>query len=442
MAHGSSRFCDGITRRDMIQAGLAGTIGLSLPELLRLRAQSARAADGAAGAQRDTAVIYVEMAGGPTQHETYDPKPAAPQEYRGPYRPIESSVAGVRLSQLMVEQARIMDKLAVIRSVHHNTGSHRSGSHLVQTGYYLQDRQNRENEMPCIGSATARVRGANAFGVPAYVAVPREMRYGGAGWLGEGFNPFETVRSADRDNFRVPNLSLIRGLTPERLQDRRKLLKGFDQTRRIIDNRGTAEAVDQFTRSAFELVAGERARKAFDIDAEDDALRDRYGRNSTGQNLLLSRRLVEHGVTFVTVRVGGWDDHRQIEQQLKRNAPAFDRGVAALVEDLHERGLAKTVMVVCMGEFGRTPRVNRRAGRDHWGRLMSVMLAGGGLPGGTVVGSSDRKGAVPVESPYRPESVLAMLYRHLGIDPKSTFVDPSGRPRYLLEHTELIEELV
>ncbi len=439
MSRISHEFCDGITRRGMIQAGLAGTIGLTLSDLLRLRAESAERGVE----RRDTAIIYLELAGGPTQHETYDPKPGAPQEYRGPFQPISTNVNGVQLSQLMVEQAKVMDKLAIIRSIHHDSGSHGTSSHLTQTGYYLRDRQNRDNEMPCIGSITSRLRGSNAEGLPPFVSIPRTMRYGRAAWMGKGYNSFETVRSADASNFEVPNLTLLRGLTAERLEDRRALLAGFDATRRTIDNHGVSESIDQFTRTAFEMVTGDASRNAFDLSQENDKTRDRYGLSATGQNVLLARRLVEHGVTYVTVRpTGSWDDHRDIAGRMNDKGPAYDRAVAALVADLHERGLDKKVMVVAMGEFGRTPRVNRSAGRDHWGRVMSVLMAGGGLRTGQVVGSSDATGSVPKERPYRPENVLAVMYRHLGIDPLLTFADPAGRPRYILEERGLISEVV
>ncbi len=441
MSAKSYSFCDGISRRSVIQAGLAGTIGLSLPELLRLRTQAADRAEQTA----ETAVIYLEMAGGPTQHETYDPKPKAPVEYRGPLDPINTNVPGIQLSQLMVEQAKIMDKLAVIRSIHHDSGSHGTSSHLTQTGYYLRDRQNRDNEMPCIGSITSRMRGANQPGMPGFVSIPTSMRFGRSAWLGKGYNPFTTGRNADDKNFQVPNLTLLTGLTTERMHDRRALLSGFNATRRTLDNHGVADAIDQFTHDAFEMVTGDAAREAFDVQQEDAKMRERYGMNSIGQNVLLARRLVERGVTFVTVRansLGSWDDHGKIADQMRRKGPAFDRSVGALVSDLHERGLDKKTIVVCMGEFGRTPRVNKNAGRDHWGQVMSVLLAGGGLKTGQVVGSSDAKGAVPKDRPYRPENVLAILYRHLGIDPSVTFNDQSGRPRYLLEDRELITELI
>lgn len=443
MSATTSTFCDGISRRNVIRAGLAGTIGLSLPDVLRLQAESAQQGPPTRGhrPQVGPAVIYIEMAGGPTQHETYDPKPNAPQEYRGPLSAVATAVPGVQFSQYMVEQAKIADKLAVIRSIHHDSSSHGTSSHLTQTGYYLRDRQSRDNDMPCFGSIASRVRGPHKPNMPAFVSLPREMRFGRAAWLGKGYNAFVTGRDAHRSNFEVPNLTLMRGLTSQRLYDRRKLLAGFDATRRLVDNEGVATAIDDFTHQAFDMVTGDAAREAFDIEREDPRTRDRYGMNATGQNVLLARRLVERGVTVATVRTGSWDDHGRIADRMKSKGPSFDRALAALISDLYQRGLEKKVLLVAMGEFGRTPKVNGGAGRDHWGPVMSVMLAGGGLPVGQVIGASDSKGAVPKERPYRPEDVLMTIYRHLGIDPALTFPDNSGRPRYVLERRHPIVEL-
>lgn len=441
----SREFCDGVSRRGLIQAGLGGLAGLSLADLLRLQAATIEEKGQPTEQIRDTAVIYLELAGGPTQHETYDPKPKAPAEYRGPLSAIPTVLPGVSFCELMPEQAAIADRLAIIRSMHHDSGSHGTSSHMTQTGYYLNDRQNRNNEMPCIGSYTAKMRGANSSGVPPFVSIPTSMRFGQASWLGKGFNPFETARNADDSRFEVPNLTLLSGLDSHRLADRRRLLSGFDASRRIMDNHGIADATDDFTRQAFEMVTGDAARSAFAISEESDATRERYGRNSIGQNVLLAKRLVERGVTFVTVRastLGSWDDHNGVEARMKAKGPAYDQAVAALVRDLYESGFEQKVMVVAMGEFGRTPRVNRNAGRDHWGRVMSVMMSGGGLKVGQVIGASDSNGGTPVELPYRPENVLAILYRHLGIDPSLTFSDNAGRPRYILERRELIAELV
>ncbi len=430
--------CDRISRRSLLRVGALGIGGLTLPNLLADRARAARA-----GRPRPhRSVIFVELAGGPTHFETYDPKPNAPSEYRGPFNAINSALPGVQFSELMVQQARIAEKLAVVRSVHHNSSSHSTSSHLTQTGYYLRDRQNRNNEMPCVGSVTARLIGARSEGIPAYVGLQRTMRYGNAAYLGKAFNPFVVSGDPNRKNFKVDNLALVRGLDADRVSDRRYLLDQIGQQRRVLDLNGVSEAIGKFSVEAFDVVTSGKAQAAFSIDAEADDVRDRYGRNRTGQEFLLARRLIEAGVSFVSVRVGSWDDHTQIDRRMKSKGPDYDQALAALVSDLHERGMDRDVLVVAMGEFGRTPKVNKNAGRDHWGRVMSVLLAGGGLAVGQVVGASNPKGEVPHDAPYRPENVLAMIYRHLGVDPGQTFEDLSGRPRYLLEERALITELI
>jgi hypothetical protein len=384
------------------------------------------------------------MAGGPTQFETYDPKPDSPIEFRGEFGIVRTNIPGVIFSELMVEQAKLMDKLSIVRSIHHQSNSHDPSSHLSQTGYYKRGPKGGSSSadiMPCFGSIAAKVLGAHTDGLPAYVSIPKIMRNGRASYLGKSYNPFETVGDPNKPDFQVQNLSLVGGLNGNRLEDRRSLLTALDRHRRLFDLQGSATALDDFTRQAFDLVTGEQARVAFDIQAEDNRLRDTYGRNTTGQSLLLARRLVEAGVTCVTVRVAGWDDHSKLARGLKQRGPAYDQGIAALVSDLYERGLEQDVLVVAMGEFGRTPRYNRNGGRDHWGSLMSVLLAGGGLKPG-IVGASNSKGEVPTAAAYRPENVLAMIYRHLGIDTQLPFNDLAGRPRYVLEERGLITELL
>ncbi len=430
--------CDEIPRRLFLKAGALGLGGLTLPQLVRTRAEAAQNGEGV----RNTSVIYLELAGGPSQFETYDPKPEAPAEIRGPLGFVRTNVPGVWFSELMSQQAKVMDRLAIVRSISHERNSHDPSSHLVQTGYYKSGPKGGPNEFPCIGSITAKVRGPNRTGVPAYVAIPKTMRNGAAAYLGNAYDPFQVGSNPNDSDFRVKNLSLTSGLDARRLEDRRALLASMDAARRVIDNHGVADALDRFTRQAFDLVTGERAQQAFDIDREQPRIRDRYGRTTVGQGMLLARRLVEAGVTLVTVRVVGWDDHQRIEDRMRKKGPAYDQAVAALVTDLYDRGLDRDVLVVAIGEFGRTPRVNRDAGRDHWGKVMSVLFSGGGLRMGQVVGASDRNGEAPIEAPYRPENVLATVYRHLGIDPALTFNDHTGRPRYLLERREIINELI
>lgn len=427
--------CDGLTRRSWLKVGLLGLGGMSLADLLR--EQAARGAG-----RSNKAVIFVELAGGPTHFETYDPKPDAPEEYRGPLGTIATKLPGVQFSELMEKQAAIADQLAVIRSIAHTSSSHGTSAHLTQTGYYLSNPQKRENDMPCAGAVAARDRGPNAPGMPAFVSIPQPMRFGGPAYLGKQFAAFATGADPVAPDFTVNNLSPAAGIDLARLNDRRGLLAALDEHKRVVDPDGVAASVDQFGREATEMVTNGRARKAFDIAAEPQAMRDRYGMTSAGQGMLLARRLVEAGVTFVTVRVQGWDDHTNIKEAMQRKGPAYDQAIAALVSDLHDRGLDREVMVVSMGEFGRTPRVNKSAGRDHWGAVMSVLMAGGGLKAGQIVGASNDKGEIPADRPYRPENVLATIYRHLGIDTALTFNDLSGRPRYVLENRGVISELV
>ncbi|OAI42294.1 hypothetical protein AYO40_00180 [Planctomycetaceae bacterium SCGC AG-212-D15] len=430
------RCCDGLTRRHMLQAGLMGVAGLSLPDLLRLRARAEEAA-------RDTAVIYVVQDGGASQFETYDPKPNAAADIRGDFAAIRTSVPGVLFSDAMPEQARIMDRLTVLRGIHHPSTQHSSSVHLLKTGYYCRP-DAVDNEMPAIGACTARVRSGRSPQVPPYVVLHNGERYDAGHYLGRGFNPFFVKQNENQAHFQIPNLTLVSGLTSTHLQDRRRLLEGFDGVSRTLDRR-ESDALDTYQRRAFELVTGPAARRAFNLDAEPLKLRERYGMNYLGQSLLLARRLVENGVSFVTVGTFGWDHHGDLWNQMRKDAPPFDRGLATLISDLHERGLARRVLVVVMGEFGRTPKIsaisNLKPGRDHWGDVMSVLLAGGGLRGGQVVGASDARGAYPLEGRYRLECVLAAMYRHLGIDPAQTFNDHTGRPRSLLEIRDPITQL-
>jgi hypothetical protein len=399
-------------------------------------------------------VIFVSLGGGASHLETYDPKPNAPAEYRGSIPAIPTTVPGVQVSALLPEQARIFEKLSVVRSVQHSQASH-IALHIIETGYDLQNSQNaRAGEMPSVGAVVSRVwadRGRNrdgegnpeqSAGLPASVSLPRPFAYSGAHWLGAEHNYFIVNDDPNAENFHVKNLALLDAVTAERLGERRRLLREFDHRRRLIDLDGYAESLDEFSRQAFDLMTGPAARRAFDIGREDPRLRERYGRNEFGQRLLLARRLVEEGVPFVHVRMADWDDHIDLFTRMQARCPKYDRGITSLIEDLEQRGLREQVLVVALGEFGRTPRVNAQAGRDHWPAVMSVLFSGGRYAGGVVVGASDATGAKVAESPYAPQNVLAMVYRHLGIDPAMTFVDYSGRPRHVLEERRLITELL
>lgn len=414
--------------------------GLSLADVLRLKARS----EETGTAPRDTAVIFVLQEGGASQFETYDPKPLSPIEVRGEFSAIPTSVPGVHFCDAMAQQAARMHRMTVLRSIHHPSTQHSSSVHLIKTGYYCRPEAN-ENEMPAVGAYAARLRGPVERGMPPYAVLNTGERYDGGLYIGRGHNPFLIRTTNDNMRLEFPQTTLVEGITDDRWTDRRKLLAELDLTRRFLDSRGSADALDEFRRVAYDMISTPRARQAFDIDAEPTAVRDRYGRNPIGQRMLLARRLVEHGVTFLTVGTFGWDHHGDLWRQMRQDGPKFDQATAALIDDIHERGLSERVLVVVMGEFGREPKITAinglPPGRDHWGSAMSVALAGGGLKGGQLIGATDSRGSVPTESPYRAECVLSHIYRHLGIDPSLTFPDYSSRPRHLLEIREPIREL-
>lgn len=427
----------GCSRRRLLQSLAFSAGGLMLSEILRQRAQ----AGPVAADRRDAAVIFIQLGGGPSQFETYDPKPAAPAEYRGLAKPIATSVPGVHFCEWFPEQARRMDKLAIVRSVHHTEASH-IALHMVETGYFLRNPGNsRAGEMPSMGSIVARCRGATGGGMPAYFSLPKPQAYSNPHYLGGRYAAFNVDGDPSARDFRIQNLVLDHRLTADRLDARRQLWQQLDRAS-LGTSGSSAAALEDFTRQAFELLLGARATQALDLGREPLPLRQRYGMNAFGQRLLLARRLVEADVPFVAVRTYDWDDHQKLFTLMAQRAPAFDSGIAALIDDLHDRGLQKNVLVVAMGEFGRSPRVNPKGGRDHWPGLMSVLFSGGGYRMGQVIGASDARGAAPASAPYRPESMLAMVYRHLGIDPATTFNDLTGRPRSVLESRDPVAELL
>ncbi|NNE91294.1 MAG: DUF1501 domain-containing protein [Verrucomicrobiales bacterium] len=427
-----------VSRRTALSTGAGVCSALSLPSIFQLRANS----PGFDSSRSDTTVILVNLGGGPSQHETYDPKPDAPPEYRGPFSPISTKIPGVQICELLPKQAAMMDQMTIIRSIHHEQASH-IAEHIVETGYDLRNPQNSlKGEMPSVGSVVSAIRGSSPDGIPAYVSMPDRKAYGGPHWLGGQHRHFSVNDDPNEPDFAVKNLVLARDLDVERLQDRKALLKSLDHAQRAIERDSAADAIDGFTRKAFELITGPKAREAFDLSAEPDAMRNRYGRTTFGQRMLLARRLAEAQVPYIKVWLPGWDDHKDLVKRITPRAAAYDQALTALITDLGERGLTQKVLVVAMGEFGRTPKFNATGGRDHWPRVNSVLFAGGDYKMGQVIGATDRKGANVIEAPYRPQNVLGMMYRHLGIDPSITFDDFTGRPRYLLEERRPITELI
>ena len=444
---GGSKDCDGVTRRSFLQAGVLGLGGLALPDLLRLRA----AADTET---RPKSVILFWLSGGPGHMETWDPKPDAPGGFRGPFGAIKTSLPGVHFGELLPEQAKRMDKLAVVRTVNHGSGDHTKGNHWMLTGFEgpaFNAPDNTVQRRPAMGSAVARLKAPGRPGLPPYIAVPNlrggtDNLFHYAAYLGGYANPFVVESDPNEKSFQVKNLKLPGGLSLSRLEDRRKVLGALDQYRRESDPK--LRDLDAYYQRAFDMLTGKAVTAAFDIKAEPDALRDRYGRHTFGQSALLARRLVEAGTPFVTVNCVPWDHHGtkpqlKTEEGAKKLIPPLDRAIGALIDDLVDRGLYDSTLVMAMGEFGRTPRMNKDAGRDHWGNTFSVLFGCGSMKMGQVIGRSTSKGEHVADRPISPQDVAATVYHHLGIDARAvTFEDRTGRPTYLIEKGEPIRELL
>jgi len=451
----TNKYCDGVSRRSFLQLGVAGMATAGLGRVLQAKEQAA-----ARGASRkDTSVILLWLDGGPGHIDLYDMKPDAPAEYRGIWNPIRTNVPGIEITELFPLQAKIADKFSIVRSLHHNSGDHFTGGHWMLTGRGGVSGAANAGKYPFFGSAATKMLGARKPGMPENVAIPYAMSIGlrpgyfGGNYLGVQHNPFETNGNPNAANFQVQNLRLQNKMTIDRLGDRRSLLSSLDLLRQEIDQSGALEAINRFDQKAYDLVTSEKARQAFDLSKEDDRTRDFYGRNSWGQSTLLARRLVEAGTTFVTCHFGGWDHHWNLKGGMESHLPKVDQAVSGLLTDLDQRGLMDQVLVVLCGEFSRTPRMNDGGnggapmskgtpGRDHWGNAMFCLLAGGGLRGGQIVGSTNRLGEAPKDRPLRPGDIHHTIYRVLGVDPSTHFLDRSGRPIAAIDHGEVSRELL
>ncbi|MBL8792871.1 MAG: DUF1501 domain-containing protein [Planctomycetia bacterium] len=438
-------YCDRINRRDFLHIGGLGLGGLALPELLRARAQA-----GVKSGPR--AVIMICLAGGPSHMDMYDLKPGAPEDYRGEFKPIHTNVPGFEICEHMPLQAQIADKLAVVRSLQWVEPMQHELEE-VYTGFP------QAGKRPCFGSVISRFGKGHDPRLPRFVSLqPTDAESPMYVGPAHAALPVPYVNTATR------NLVLPQRMTLDRLDDRKKLMATFDDLRRDLDARGSMHATDTFTAQALEMITSPKAREAFDIYREPDKVRQRYGDKDAKysyvsqkldspwptEKFLLARRLVEAGVSVVTMRVGSWDQHGNVIQasggknifyNLSTALPLLDRSLYALVTDLHERGLDKEVLVLVWGEFGRTPKISQ-GGRDHWPDAGFALFAGGGLKMGQVIGETDSKGARPKNRPLGPQNVLSTIYHALGIDPAQTLPDFTGRPQYLLDEREPITELL
>ncbi len=442
--------CAGMTRRGLLRTGVLGLTGLNLADLLR-----AKALAGASGRKpaEDASVILIWLDGGPPQHETYDPKPDAAPQVRGPIGAIPTTVPGIFMSELLPRHAAVMEKIALLRSVHHGNDDHFAAAHWMLTGYLGSNSVNMAPVNPSFGSIITRSLGSRSPGMPAYVGLPNThsvglpIGYHGAAYLGHGYDPFNADGDPNSDSYRASNLDLPAGVDTGRLGSRRSLLATFDAARRELDRSMASQDLDQFQSAAFSMISGPEARAAFDLSKESPHLRDRYGRHTWGQSALLGRRLIEAGVRFVTLTYGGWDWHSSIEKGMNSVLPVLDAAVATLIEDLNQRGMLESTIVLVMGEFGRTPVLNKGLpndpipGRDHNGRVMSVLVAGGGFQGGQTIGASDPRGGVVGDRPILPQDITATLYHRLGIDPDTAFNDRTGRPITIGSNGQIITEL-
>ena len=449
-----------------MQIGLTGMVHLSLPGLLRLRADTV-----SQGPREKTAIIMVWLGGGCSHLDTYDPKPEAASEYRGPFNPIATKVPGMQITELLPLHAKIADKFTIVRSMTHRSPGHPAGSLAMLCGDPDVADKPRP-KLPDWMSVAAYIRskqGGQAGPLPISVAVNPIGEYSGPAYVGSAYAPFPILGDPNRPDFEVPNIGMSDPSDAARLADRVALRRNLDRLERRFDREGELGALDQFESQAMTLLTNPQAREAFDLTEEDDRTRDRYGRNRWGQQLLLARRLVEAGVEIVTShldgplcgRVRNWDDHsvnHHIFDALKFRVPVYDRAVSALIEDIYERGLDKRVLVVVTGEFGRTPKIehNRstgagdasapagtiQPGRDHWPRAFSNLWAGGGIRTGCVVGASDKRGEDVVERACGTGDFLSTIYHHLGIDTTTTINDFNNRPTFIVSDGKPIAELM
>jgi len=450
------RLCSGpVSRRSLLQVGALALGGLSLRDLL-----AAQSAAGSSSPQ--TSVILLYLHGGPSQLETYDLKPDAPIEYRSIYRPIATNVPGLDICEKFPLQAQLADKFSLVRSLTHDVGIHSDGGIIVLTGKrptVLDPTSGSKSEHPDFGSVASRVRGPGRDAVPPYVAIPSRPYMTRPTYLGMHHAPMD-LGDPSRADFRPPYLALTDDAA-SKLGDRRALLSSLDRLRNDLDRTGQLGGTDEFRARAIDLLTSSRLAEAFQLDAESSPLRDRYGRNLWGQSCLMARRLVEAGTAVVSIffdtpqngdTFTNWDDHianagkpGHFGKFMDVRLPFMDQALSALIEDIWGRGLEQQVMVVVVGEFGRTPRLSSNAngvGRDHWPQAMSALVSGGGLRMGQVVGATNRKAEYPTERPYAPQDLLATIYRHLKIDPEATFTDYSGRPVAILPSGKPIPELV
>lgn len=430
-------FANHSSRRGFLHVGLLGGLGLTLPQFLRMEAQGQqkhyKTREGVA-----KSVIQIFLPGGMAHQESWDPKPYAPTEYRGPFGTVNTSIKGIKFSENLKHTAKVADKMTIIRSMAHGEAAHERGTHNMFTGY----KPSPALAFPSMGSVVSHELGPRN-NLPPYVCVPNvPNEFANSGYLSSAFGPFAIGSEPSRGDFQVRDLNLPGGVDEKRFERRRSLLESVDHHFKTLEESDALDSMDAFYQHAYKLISSQEAREAFNLKAEPEKVRQRYGMNTPGQRMLLARRLVEAGTRFVSLTAGGWDHHDNIKNGISQNLPPVDQAVATLISDLDERGLLDSTLVMVTTEFGRTPKINGTGGRDHWPRVFSLGLAGGGLKQGLVHGSSDPLGGEPEEDRVGVEDLAQTVYNQLGITGDKELMSPGDRPIEIVDGGRVLDEIL
>ncbi len=425
-------------RREFLYSGLVGGLGLSLGSFLKMKEASAQQKDYASKEGPAKSVIHIFLPGGSAHQEMWDPKPHAPIEYRGPFGTIPTKIAGEVFSQNMVRSAQVADKLCVIRSMTHGEAAHERGTHNMFTGY----RPSPALQYPSLGAVVSHEFGSKK-NMPPYVCIPSvPNEFAQTGYLSTAFGPFALGSDPASGNFKVRDLTLPGGVSSERWAKRQGMLASVDEHFKTAEKSDELNAMDSFYQRAYAMISSKEAREAFDLAQEKEETRELYGKNTAGLRFLMARRLVEAGVRFVSVTFGGWDHHDNIQRAMTGQLPQFDQAFAGLISDLDRSGLLKSTLVMVSSEFGRTPKINATNGRDHWPKVFSVVLAGGGIKGGMIYGSSDSTAAEPDVDPVGVADLATTVYDRLGINADKELMAPGARPIEIVDGGRVIKEIL
>jgi hypothetical protein len=427
-----------VSRRDFLHVGVVGGLGLTLADFLRLKEARGDLKDYASVEGPAKSVIYIFLPGGAAHQETFDPKPYAPVEYRGPFGTVDTNVSGVKFSERMVKTAQVMDKLVVCNSMTHGEAAHERGTHNMFTGY----RPSPALQFPSMGSVVSHEFGPRNY-MPQYICIPNQPNeYAGTGYLSSSYAPFSIGADPASGRFRVRDLTLPDGIDNDRFSRRRNMLETVNTYFKAKEKSDSLDAVDSFYTQAYSMVSSESVRDAFDLSKEPDAIKDQYGKNEAGMRMLLARRLVEGGARFVTMTYGGWDHHSNIKGAIDGQLPPFDQAFAMLINDLEQRGLLASTLVCVASEFGRTPKINNDAGRDHWPKVFSVVMAGGGMKRGVVYGTSNSTASEPDQNPLTVEDWATTIYHCMGINADKELMAPGDRPIEIVNGGKVVQDIV